>query len=116
MNLTQALKDRDNATAYDLRNPDKPFKGLLVPFGCSCTFVRPKAEQTAAEKPSPNGTAAIFVGYYEVGGVMDGSYLVIELQTFLTKPLPSGSEDPKMSVSLQRLLSLCASSEIRSRP
>ena len=88
MNLTRALKDNDNATAYDLSNPGKPFKGLLAPFGCLCTFVRPKAEQTAAEKPSPSGTAEIFVGYYEVGGVMDGSCLVIEFSTFIDKATP----------------------------
>ena len=84
-NLTRKIDYLEGKTPYELRNPGKPFKGEIQPFGRNCSVVPSAKELSAQDKPEARGRASVLLGFHEKGGYMDGSYLIAYLSTMVDK-------------------------------
>ena len=85
MNITEKQPQLGNVTAHDFINANRPFKGKPQAFGRNCTAVQPKQLTDASDKPEPRGVDAIFLGWHEHSGYMDGSAYVCFLSAMVDK-------------------------------
>ena len=86
-------------TPWDIRHPDMPFKGQIIPFGSLVDFKPSPVKGKIISKFEARSVPGIFLGWFLVpGGRFKGDYLVISLSD-----LTSHLQKPSSRVFVQRV-------------
>ena len=75
----------DNASSQYVIDVNRPFEGRAQGCGSNGTAVQPKQVTDASDKSEPRGVDAIFLGWHEHSGYMDGAAYVCFLSAMVDK-------------------------------